>query len=107
MVPRFADQFENARRITDARAGRTVELRRTGDKKPAPLDENTSRAGSGSLWRKCCQTFIPATRRSPRPRDEACHAEEVLARLSAQPTSLSQSTEDAVTTHLYGRCGTA
>jgi len=58
MVPRFADQFENARRITDARAGRTVELRTALETRSQPhLDEEHESRRIRSLWRKCCQTL--------------------------------------------------
>ena len=87
MVPRFADQFENARRITDARAGRTVELRTALETRSQPhLDEeHESRrirvAVEEVLSNPSYQRHAGRLAREMRAWPTA---EEVLARLSAQ-----------------------
>jgi MGT family glycosyltransferase len=87
MVPSFADQFENARRITDARAGRTVELRTALETRSQPhLDEEhdplrirvaVEEVLSNPSYQRHAGRLAREMRAWPT-------AEEVLARLSAQ-----------------------
>jgi UDP:flavonoid glycosyltransferase YjiC (YdhE family) len=59
MVPSFADQFKNARRITETGAGRVVEAASAPEARRRPyLTGEHGSPGFGPQWRKCCQILL-------------------------------------------------